>query len=272
MKTNTTPKIYLTLDLEKDYGTALKKEYFYALKNIEKLILFLEENNINLTVFIQTKILEEDILPNCLFSNNIEIEFGVHSYSHELRNNLSFSDDLKLSTTIYKKYFNKSPKGYRAPDGIIQKEDVEHLKKYGYIYDSTIFPTWRPRRFNQIMTQITPFYWQNGILEMPFSILNPLLPIPISLSYFKIMGKYFQKFCSSYLTPQRIIFDFHLHDFEPPLKSYQQLPSFYKIIYNRNFLKGFQIFKKFVHQNKKSGVIFDNLYNYVRELKRSKDF
>lgn len=264
-------KIFLTLDLEKDYGTALNKDFFYALGNSEELITFLKKNDIPLTVFIQTKILEKKLLPDCFLSKNIQIEFCVHSYSHEIRNQISFVQEIKKSTSIFQDYFDVSPKGYRAPDGVIYRSDLELLKKYGYDYDSSIFPTWRPGRFNNLRTSKKPFILRNAIFEIPFSIYNLGLPIPITLSYLKILGNPFLKLCLNGKLPENIIFDFHLHDLTPPIKSYQNLPIFYKLIYKRNFLEGFKIFKKFVLFHKTKGTIFETLNHYYNELKYIRD-
>ena len=267
MKEENRRQIFLTLDLEKDYGTALNKDFFYALENSEELITFLKKNDIPLTVFIQTKILEKKLLPDCFLLNDIQIEFCAHSYSHNIRDQISFLHEIKKSSKIFQDYFGVTPKGYRAPDGVIYRSDLELLKKFGYEYDSSIFPIWRPGRFNNLGASKKPFILKNAVTEIPFSIYNFGIPIPISLSYMKILGNPFLKLCLNGKLPDNIIFDFHLHDLNPPIKSYQYLPIFYKIIYKRNFLEGFKIFKKFVLFHKTNGTKFKTLNNYHNKLK-----
>ena len=258
--------IYLTLDLEKDYGTALKKDNFYALEKCKDLITFLEKYNIPLTVFIQTKILEKNLFPDCLLNSNLQIEYGVHSYSHMIGNGLNHQEEIQLSTELFKSYFNKKPLGYRAPNGVISKKYLNELKKLGYLYDSSFIPSWRIKRFTNKPVKTKPFLIDDGLIEIPFSVCSNLFAIPVSLSYFKLIGKSYQKIYLTMSENSRVIFNIHLHDLINPIKSYSKLSFFYKIIYIRNFNKGFEIFKKFILTYKKEGISFDILSNYAKEL------
>ncbi len=266
---NNKKTIYITLDIEKDYGTALKEENYYALENFQRLHRFLKKYNIPITIFIQTKILELNLFPKYIITDSIEVELGTHSYSHSVRKNINLEEEIKVSNEIFKSYFGKNPKAFRAPDGTINLKDLKLLKQYGYEYDSSIFPTIRPNRFNYINFKKLPFFSYEDIFEVPFSILSPEFPFPISLSYLKLFGKIYLRQAINSRSTNWTVFGMHLHDLYPPIRSYNKLPPFYKLIYRRNFKKGFSLFKQFVLGNKKRGAKFDILSNLVKKLSSS---
>lgn len=67
-------KIYLTLDLEQDYGTALSLNNYFALPNLKKLLDLLNSKGIPLTIFIQGKLIEENLIDVDFNSYKFEIE------------------------------------------------------------------------------------------------------------------------------------------------------------------------------------------------------
>jgi peptidoglycan/xylan/chitin deacetylase (PgdA/CDA1 family) len=259
-------KVYLTLDLEKDYGTALKNDQFFALENCKDLIKLLEKYKIPLTIFIQTKILEKDILPECLLNSEIKIEYGVHSHSHKIGNGINYHNEIKLSTDMFTSFFNRRPLGYRAPDGVICTSYLNEIKKFGYLYDSSFTPSWRFKRFTNKPVKTKPFLTNCGLLEIPFSVCSNLFAIPISLSYFKLIGNVYQRLYLTKSENSRIVFNIHLHDLKNPKNSFSKLPYSYKIIYLRNNNFGFDILKKILLTFLKQGVKFDILSNYAKEL------
>ena len=72
-------KIYLTLDLEQDYGTALQFNNYHALSNLKPLLNYLEKKQIPLTIFIQTKLIEQKLI-NIDFSKYNRVYKKVATY------------------------------------------------------------------------------------------------------------------------------------------------------------------------------------------------
>ncbi len=260
-------KVYLTLDLEQDYGTALHTKNYFSLPILNPLLVYLEKEKIPLTIFIQGKLIEDNVIDVDFFSYNIDIEIEPHSFSHFCQGKTDMKEEIEKSISILTQKYNIIPIGYRFPDGNILPKDYTYLQDNNIIYDASIFPSWRPGRFNNSKMLKTPHITQNGITEIPFTVLGDRMPIPISLSYFKLVGKYlFLKLKRK--MPKRIVYDFHLHDLNPiPQESFKKLPFFYKIIYSRNKQNGFKYFIKFIEFCKNNGYKFDTLKNYYLEIK-----
>lgn len=73
-------------------------------------------------------------------------EICSHSYSHTPINKLTeseFEDELKASTQLLKSITHEQPRGFRAPRFPVSQSTsrvFELLEKYGYSYDSSIYP------------------------------------------------------------------------------------------------------------------------------------
>jgi len=202
-----------SLDVEHDYGTLSQVPQYEGLKNIPRLVGLFKDLDMPLTCFVQGSLFEthpEEI--NRFFDLDVEIE--PHSYSHPSPEKMNFDFEVKKSCSVYKECVGSTPLGYRSPDGYVNSERYyETLFKSGIKYDSSIFPSFRPGRFNHMNYPTQPYSVFDGkILELPFSVLSPYLRIPISLSYFKLFGRYGLQALQWFPLPDLIIFDFHLHD------------------------------------------------------------
>ncbi len=203
----------LSLDVEQDYGTLSRAPQYEGLKNIPILVKFLNDQSIPLTCFIQGSLFEthpEKL--NDFFE--LDIEFEPHSYSHPGPDDMDFDFEIRKSISAYKGYTGTAPLGYRSPDGYINGNVYyETLWTNGIKYDSSIFPSFRPGRFNNLNHPTEPYPVLSGkMIELPFSVLSPILRIPISLSYLKLFGQCFLQALQLLELPNLIIFDFHLHD------------------------------------------------------------
>lgn len=241
----TAKKIFFTLDLEKDYG---RIEDYEGFKNINRLIDLFKKYNLKLTVFATGKVIEKYPEIIKLFQNNINCEFHLHSYSHETARKLTQEErkkEIDNSARAYKNYFNKNPEGYRAPCGLITKEDISYLKKTGFKFSSSCIPTYRPFMFNNLKRDGKPFKYENGLREIPFSSI-PYLKIPFSLSYFQFLGwSAVKSLLQIFKMPDNIVFSFHLHNLSR-LDNIKQLKPVFKLFYLRNQNKGFKILEKFI--------------------------
>lgn len=109
-------------------------------------------------------------------------ELALHGYSHRLiteQTPTEFEEDLKLSLKILASITDQKIRGFRAPSWSINNENkdsvVEILAKYGFLYDSSIFPfstflygdSTAPIRPNILATRNG-----NTILEVPPSVID----------------------------------------------------------------------------------------------------
>jgi len=246
----------LSLDVEQDYGTLSRTPQYEGLKNIPILVKYLEDRSIPLTCFIQGSLFEthpEEL--NDFFKLNIEFE--PHSYSHPGPDYMDFDFEIKKSISAYKGYTGAAPLGYRSPDGYISGDAYyETLWTNGIKYDSSVFPSFRPGRFNHLNCPTDPYSILSGkMIELPFSVLSPILRIPISLSYLKLFGQYFLRALQRLELPNLIIFDFHLHDLSR-LSTVDHIfvqnnlsilhSRIFKDIYHTKGNQGFLFFQKFI--------------------------
>ena len=76
----------------------------------------------------------------------------------------------------------RSPLGYRAPLGKVTKEEIIFLQNNDIRFDSSIFPTLFPGRFNRLAFPVSPFLvGGSSFMEIPISVI-PRMRIPIGLS------------------------------------------------------------------------------------------
>lgn len=257
----------ITLDFEMDYGDRI--EEFNLLDNEKELFdlaRLYSDLGIPVSTFIRT-----DILINYPKSLDIikMIATDYHSHSHT-HNTKSFDSEIELSTTVstFESYFGYKPMGYRAPQGVLYKGDLDIIKKCGFKFSASVFPSCRFRKFNNLSMPINPFLYDNGIMELPFAVI-PKVRYTISLSYLKLLGINMNKILfSSFGLPNIVVFDSHLHDYIVNEKSFRKLPPHLRIAWGINKYSGIKYFRIFVELLKKKKYRFitmTELYNHLRE-------
>ena len=247
----------LTLDLESEISGVLADEYsiFKNPDRIEKLLSFLKEEDVKLSVFVVGEILNKFPEIVTLFKS-YPCEFHCHSFSHH--GNMADSEaEIIKSKKAYSGFFKKNPIGYRAPQGKISDRGIHLLEKHGFKFDASIFPSYYPNPFKYIFKnrEVHP-HSSSNIIEIPFTSITPLR-LTFSISYVKLLGfKAYQILLELFKLPKTIVFGSHLHDFLITSKTLKKLPLFWKIIYNRNRFNGKQFLKKIIDLFKKKGYKF----------------
>ena len=240
------------MDLEADYG-GLGEKYAILkdLSKVEDLLSTLHSFGVKVTVFTVAEIFE--LFPDAIkLFEKYDCEFEAHSYSHNL-NSPDSESEIERSKAIFFNYFGRYPIGYRAPRGKISDSGINALKKHGYLYDSSIFPSYFPNPFKYLLCNRDVHYYKNSnILEIPLTSLSPLR-LTLSISYIKLLGLgYYSKLS----LPDVICFCSHLHDFIISEKSFNKLPPIWKLIYSRNKHNGTDLCLKFLKHVKQKGYSF----------------
>ena len=235
----------ITLDFEKDYGGRIGESNLLDNENeLYKLKTLFFDMNIPISIFITTDILIN--YPKSLdFIKSFAQDFHCHSHTHDLK---KFDNKREIcdSALTFEKYFGYNPLGYRAPKGVLYKNDINIIKKCGFEFSSSIFPSYRPGNFNNLTMPLGPFFYNNGIVEFPFAAI-PKLRYTISLSYLKLLSYNFNKILFSIFgLPNVIVFDSHLHDFIINEKSFNKLPSKMRFAWGINKYSGVKYFKSFI--------------------------
>lgn len=259
--------VCVTLDFEMDYGDRIKEFNILddekALSDLAKLF---SDSGVPISAFIRTDVLINH--PGSLdIIKKIANDYHCHSHTHNTRN---FDSEAEISTTFetFEKYFGHKPLGYRAPQGILYDNDIDLLKNLGFKFSSSIFPSYRPLKYNNLFMPIQPFIYSNGIMELPFSVI-PKLRYTISLSYLKLLGFNINNVLFNLFgLPNVIIFDSHLHDYIVNEESFSKLPKGLKFVWGINKYSGQKYFKDFISLLKSKGYRFitmSELYNYLAE-------
>ncbi|MDD5617546.1 MAG: polysaccharide deacetylase family protein [Candidatus Omnitrophica bacterium] len=246
----------LTLDLEPEHaGLSPNYDIFRDKGKIEEILSLITSLGVKITVFIVGEIFDRrpDIIK---IFEKYNCEFEIHSYSHN-HANLSDREEIEKAKKMYINYFSKSPKGYRAPCGRISKETIALLEEYGFLYDSSIFPSYYPDPLHYLFCNRNIHYFHNSrIMEIPLTSITPFR-LTLSLSYLKLLGlNLYFNLLKIFKLPDFICFNTHLHDFIVYEESLRKLPPFWKFVYSRNKLKGIDYSVEFIDFIKTQGYQF----------------
>ena len=224
---------------------------FQDTAKIEELLSTLTSFGVKVTAFAVGEIFERypDVI-KILEKYNCEIE--SHSFSHNF-NHPDSDDEIVKSMRAFFNYFGKYPIGYRAPRGKISDSGIASLEKHGYLYDSSVFPSYFPDPFKYLFkNKEVHYYNDSNIMEIPFTSLSPAR-FALSISYIKLLGLNFYKRLS---IPDTVCFGSHLHDFIIQEESFDKLPLIWKLIYSRNKYSGADLCTKFLKHVKHKNYTF----------------
>ena len=239
--------ICFSIDVEPDFGSLLSKDLYYGKHHLSTLKRIVDEYDLKITAFVTGKTLEDN--PDIIDSlRSLRAEIEQHSYFH-MSGRDSKIKDIAQGIEAHKRLLGTSPIGYRAPKGIITKQELLYLEKSGIKFDSSIFPAVFPGRYNRVGFPTEPFNVEgSNIVEIPFATV-PKVRIPISLSYMQLLGlKIFQHLFKLFGLPKLIVYDFHTFELGKT-PSYNELTLIPRLGYyraQRNYIDPAVVFEEFV--------------------------
>lgn len=248
----------VTLDIEPDYGGQLGDRY-HTLQHqggLERLRRFTQQTQIPITGFIVGNSLDRH--PEVVQTvQSFIAEFHLHSYSHDLNQGNSLSE-IRLAKNAYERYFGRPPIGYRAPYGVISELETEYLHREGFLFDASIFPTYRPGLFNNLGYSSDPFFYQSGLCEIPFGVISGVR-FPVTLSYIKFFGfTTFTVLAGMFGLPNLLVIDSHLHDYLVS-DSLQELPWHKRFRYLRHQDSGVELLTQICQFLQHHGYRFETM-------------
>ena len=255
-----------TLDFELDYGGRVKA--FDTLKERQghlHLKKILEQHGAPLSAFVQTSVLKsfpesKDVL------KLLADEVHSHSHSHA-SNHFQSKEELERSLSILESTFSQKAYGYRAPYGKLYPNDLDLIQSLGYAFDSSVFPSIRPGKFNNLSSPIEPWYWDNGLLELPFGVL-PYARLILGISYLKLLGpNFYQMLMKLTGLPRVLMFYGHMHDFFPT-SAVQTFSPALKFAFGRNGHRPMEITDTFLGNLKERGYTFLTVNELVEKLRQ----
>lgn len=214
----------LSIDLECWYSNEFLTKYLpetlecKAVEANNKLLELLDKYNTKATFFVLGSIAEEypDYI-KMLYEAGHEI--GSHSYSHSTLHKLGkdkFEKELEKSTNLIKSITGNQPLGFRAPSFSVDQSTswiFGLLKKYGYRYDSSIFP-FKTMLYGVPNAQLVPYkpslddvskHDPNGeIIEFPMTVIRIGKNIPLAGGfYLRILPLWFLKLAIEQVNKKR---------------------------------------------------------------------
>lgn len=263
MRNNIKQKIAcLTIDFERDYGSRVDRSSCYLEKGqIAKIATILEKHKVRVSGFIQTGIAQDSKVRDII--KILAADLHCHSHSHCAKNS-----EIRKSCKEFYKTFGKRPLGYRAPFGRIGKNFSRAVKGAGFKFSSSVFPSYRPRKYNNLQAPTQPYKYKNKLWEIPLAVI-PTVRYTISLSYLKLIGiGLFKTLVFLFGLPNILVFDMHLHDLIIAPKSYKKLPFLVRTLYRVNMRNGPRYLDEFIKLLKKRGYRFmtmTELYEFLEK-------
>lgn len=183
--------IYLSFDIEEfdmplEYGYDLTfcKQLNISRNGTIKILDILKRNEIKASFFstAQFALNNSDLIKTIVEDGH---ELGSHTYYHS-----AFKEEHLLESRLcLEKLVNRPIQGLRMPR--MQQIDAELIKKAGYVYNSSLNPTYLPGRY-QHLDKPRRIFRKSGIWEIPASV-SPLVRFPLFwLSFHHLPLKLYQ--------------------------------------------------------------------------------
>jgi polysaccharide deacetylase family protein (PEP-CTERM system associated) len=163
------PAITFTYDLE-DHSHNIGNQKRYTIIT-EQLLDFLESRGIRCTVFVLGELAGNNpSLVKKIAGRGHEIGFHTYRHKHLTHENPdNFRQETDYSKKMMEDLVGAPITGFRAPAFSLTRDSVwvlDILKTQGFTYSSSVLPVKNPiNGFPGVPEE--PFYWPNGILEIP---------------------------------------------------------------------------------------------------------
>jgi peptidoglycan/xylan/chitin deacetylase (PgdA/CDA1 family) len=253
-------------DLKSDCGLYLTEDRV----ELRRLKEFLDQHQVPLTAFVVGRMLEERPQRVAAAAEELPVEFGLHSYSHD-QARPDTAQEIASAVNAYQSFFGRDPEGYRAPNGLISQEGLARLAAAGFKYDSSVFPSLRLDEygFNHLNLPNRPFWVRTDppILELPLASFDRLR-LTISLSFLKLFGwPLYRMLLAALPLPEVVVIDSHPYDFYIS-RCLPQVPGWKKLAHARNAHRAYDLLAKLILWLKSKGYNFASMsrvYQVYRE-------
>lgn len=175
----------LTFDLEEfdipeEYGQKVPDhdQMQVTLAGMERVMAVLEKHQVRATFFTTGHFARKnpELVRHLAQKHEIASHALYHSPGHEFR-----ITDILESKKILEEVSGQTITGFRMPR--LQAFDIHALRPWGFLYDSSINPTWLPGRYNLLHRNPLPGI-EEGLIELPCST-TPYVRFPLFWLSFK---------------------------------------------------------------------------------------
>jgi peptidoglycan/xylan/chitin deacetylase (PgdA/CDA1 family) len=175
----------LTFDLEEfdipeEYGQKVpaSEQMAVTLQGMGRLLEVLDKLQVRATFFTTAHFASEN--PELIRMLAVKHEIASHAYYHSPAH-LFEEQDIIDSKTALEAISGKKITGFRMPR--LAPFDPSKLPGWGFVYDSSINPTYLPGRYNLLHKSPMPTM-ENGLIELPTSTV-PWIRLPLFWLLFK---------------------------------------------------------------------------------------
>lgn len=245
------------LPLEYNQLISLEEQLEIGRLGFEAVMPVVNDFNINCTMFTTANYALH--FPQSIKQLDHSHEVASHTFYHS-----SFKiEDLILSKKILEEITGKPVTGLRMPR--MKKVNMKDVANAGYIYDSSVNPTFLPGKYNNLYLPRTLYYEEN-VVRMPASV-SPLLRLPLFWLAFKNYPlSFFINLCRQCIKKDGYVcLYFHPWEFTD-IKKYN-LPWYVKRIYGEKLIKKLQMLIAELKKDYTFTSIHDFIIHDSRRLK-----
>lgn len=246
-------------------------ELFADKKKLELFARIFRERKLPITAFLVTRLIDE--APHLIHAAReaLPIRFEAHSHSHR-QDETDSEKELDAVVEAFGRFFGRAPRGYRAPNGLISPAGLGRLRKWGFVYDSSIFPSFRfdEYGYNHLSWPIQPFVFRTPqeILEIPFGVIRGIRLV-LCLSYIKLLGfSFYKALMALFGLPDLVVFLCHPYDFTIS-SSLHRVPGWKRYAHARNAPRAMPLFLSFTEWLEEQGYEFIYLDELIQRLDRA---
>jgi peptidoglycan/xylan/chitin deacetylase (PgdA/CDA1 family) len=208
---NRTKKFILTLDIEEfdaplEYGRNLPETEQFEISRLglEAVLQVLERQNIRATFFVTAHFALQH--PDLIRKLAEPFEIASHGFFHS-----SFeADHLLQSRRTLEAITGKSVLGYRMARMMPVPEEA--IAEAGYMYNSSLNPTFIPGRYNHLKMPRLPFL-QSGVWQIPASV-TPGIRFPLFWLSFKNFPLFVLQWASQWIHRRETYVNLYFHPWE----------------------------------------------------------
>lgn len=227
-------KILFSIDLEEfdipeEYGQQLplKEKLRVSYPGMKSLQQLMASHKVKATIF--TTAFWAQHYPEYIRELAMQHEIASHTFYH----NSFKTEDLESSRQVLSEISGQNVIGLRMPR--MQYMPPDEILGAGYVYDSSLHPTWLPGRYNHF-DRPRLLHYTGGLLQLPASV-TPVLRIPIFWLALKNFPEWmYRALCRRILNHDGYIV-FYVHPWEFTDLSKYQLPGIVKRIDGERLLK-----------------------------------
>lgn len=258
----------VTLDLEDNWDFEAERLRYLVFDHLDEYIEMIRSLDLPVTVFVVGQVLEERPEVVRRLDAELDATFHLHSYSHDMSGETDIEVEIRDGVAAFESVLGRRPRGYRAPRFIVDEGDFRALEEAGFEFDSSVCPSYRPGMYNNLGAPTEPYFPAEApdLLELPVSV-HPLLRIPFSQSYLRLLGDPYLRLLSRSPLPEPLVINSHLHDFFHT-DAHDHLGGFRRFLFTHHLDDSVRIFMEFVELVRERGVRFRTLDEVADEIRQ----